>query len=278
MERYEHHNYLTTNKLCPFKLGTILGNAEEICNWHSNVEFIIVTAGEGKIRYGGDDITLKAGDISLINSNVMHRLYTDGEFCYHYFIVGERFCIENGLDISEFILEPKVSDETMCSLYLAVVDRYREKEADENVMSVMALRSAALALISYAFSNYSKPQDSKREAGASSEEYIKRVVSYLNEHYTEALSLDSIASFCGVSKYHLSREFKNRTGQTVFSYMSMLRCKKAAMLLSEGKSVTETAYACGYESLSYFSRAYRKRMGVAPSEYKAELDPHTKNI
>ena len=270
MERYEHHLKIINNKLCPFKLGTFAGNVDDVCNWHSNIEFIMVTSGEGKIRYGNDDITLKTGDISIVNSNVMHRLYTEGEFCYYYFIVGERFCIENGLDISEFVFERRVHDQTMCSLFFEMIERYKKKEADENSISIMALRCAALSLISYAFSNYSKPQEHKRGAGANSEEYIKRALTYLNEHYTEAVSLDGIASFCGVSKYHMSREFKNCTGQTVFSYVNMLRCKKASMLLAEGKSVTETAYACGYESLSYFSRVYHKRMGVSPSEFRMD--------
>ena len=75
----------------------------------------------------------------------------------------------------------------------------------------------------------------------------------------------SIAAMCGITKYHLAREFKRITGQTVLTYLNALRCKKAQLLLSEGKTVTEAAFESGFESLSYFSRTYKRIMGAPPS-------------
>ena len=80
------------------------------------------------------------------------------------------------------------------------------------------------------------------------------------------LSLDTLASLCGVTKFHLMRQFKQYTGQTIFSYLNHLRCQNAELLIAEGNSITEAAYASGFESLSYFSRTYKKHMGTAPSK------------
>ena len=153
-------------------------------------------------------------------------------------------------------------------LYLAVVEKFAQNEREEHAITVLALRSSVLSLLHHVFANYSKPID-KKEINNASEEYIKRAVTYLNERCTEEIQLDSLAEFCGISKYHLAREFKKHTGQTVFSYLNKLRCKQASLLLSEGKTVTEAAYACGYESMSYFTRVFTKYMGVAPSVFKA---------
>ena len=197
----------------------------------------------------------------------MHRLYSSGDFQFYYFIVDDRFWTENGIDITEYSLEPKVTDAELNALYLAMVGKYEKKNNIGDALSVPLLRAAVLNFLCYILSHYSKPVK-EREAVSASEEYIKRAIVYLGEHYTEDVTLEGIAAFCGVSRFHLAREFKIHTGQTVFSYLNMLRCKKATMMLSEGKSVTETAYACGYESLSYFSRVYRNRMGTSPSSIK----------
>lgn len=266
MDRYEHHADITQNKLCPFKIRHI-SCVEDVFNWHKNIEMILVTDGEGFIHHGTEKMHLKKGDVSLICPNVMHRLYSSTDFKFYYFIVDDRFWFENGVDISQYSFEPKVSDAELNSLYLAVADAYEKKKESNDAASVLILRSAVMNLLSYILVHYARPAKEK-EAVSASEEYIKKAVTYLVEHYTENVTLDGIAAFCGVSKYHLAREFKSRIGQTVFEYINTLRCKKATAMLSEGKSVTETAYACGYESLSYFSRVYRKKMGTSPSVIK----------
>ena len=268
MERYEHHADITKNKLCPFKLRHV-PCVEDVFNWHKNVEIVLVTHGEGFIHHGTDEIPLKEGDIVLIEPNVMHRFHSSVDFRFYYFIVDDRFWTENGIEISDYSLEPKVRDGELCALYLAMVEKYEDNRNNASAVSVPLLRAAVLEFLCYIIMHYAKPTG-EREATSASEEYIKSAITYLGEHYTENVTLDSVAAFCGVSKYHLAREFKNHTGQTVFEYVNMLRCKRASLLLSEGKSVTETAYTCGYESLSYFSRVYRKRMGVSPSGIKSE--------
>ena len=91
---------------------------------------------------------------------------------------------------------------------------------------------------------------------------------YMEYRYNEQIGLDDLAKFCGITKHHLSREFKRFTGQTVLTYLNTLRCKSAEVCLSEGMSVTETAFECGFESVSYFSRTYKKIMGAPPSAAK----------
>lgn len=266
MERYEHHADITRDKLCPFKLRHV-PCVEDVFNWHKNIEIILITDGKGFIHHGTDEIALKKGDITIISANVMHRLYSSGDFKFYYFIIDERFWLENGIDVNKYSFERKVTDSKLNSLYLAVAEKYEKKNSIGDALSVPALRAAVLNFLCYILAHYAQPVTEKKTVSAS-DEYIKCAITYLGEHYTEDVTLEEIAAYCGVSRFHLAREFKNRTGQTVFEYINMLRCKKATMMLSEGKSVTETAYACGYESLSYFSRVYRNRMGTSPSSIK----------
>lgn len=65
----------------------------------------------------------------------------------------------------------------------------------------------------------------------------------------DKLSLDDIADHIGISKFSLSREFKKLTGNTVVSFINILRCSEAKRLMEKGMSVSSAAYACGFENL-----------------------------
>ena len=88
-------------------------------------------------------------------------------------------------------------------------------------------------------------------------EYIKKAVGYISDHYNETLDLQSISNYVGVSKYHLSRQFKLFTGSTVFETINVYRCNQAKHDLKKGATVSEAAYRCGFNNLSYFSRTFK---------------------
>ena len=88
---------------------------------------------------------------------------------------------------------------------------------------------------------------------------------YINEHYSEDLSLDFLANEFFISKYHMMRRFKDETGYTIHNYVTEKRLLLARQLLQSGKLVSDVCYLAGYQDYSTFSRAYRKRFSVPPS-------------
>ena len=94
---------------------------------------------------------------------------------------------------------------------------------------------------------------------------VRQSLSYIHEHISAPLSLEGIASQLYVSKYHLSREFKKHTDQTIFTYLNTLRCRNAEISIRNGQTVTQAALENGFDSLSYFSRTYKRLMGTPPS-------------
>lgn len=92
---------------------------------------------------------------------------------------------------------------------------------------------------------------------------------YLDRHYTEPLTLDSIAQAMGVSKYHLDRVFLTGTGCTPMQYITRRRMARAQVLLaSTDQSVQHIALQCGYNSYTYFTSVFRKNVGKSPREYR----------
>ena len=98
---------------------------------------------------------------------------------------------------------------------------------------------------------------------------ISRVKSFLDEHYEEKLSLESVASHFFIDKHYLTRLFKEQYGVTLVTYLQQVRITHAKrMLRFTDKSIEEIGLECGIGELNYFSRVFKKLEGVSPSEFR----------
>lgn len=110
-----------------------------------------------------------------------------------------------------------------------------------------------------------------REAhtNASKKMEISQVKSFLDEHYKEKLSLESVASHFFIDKHYLARLFKEQYGVTLVTYLQQVRITHAKrMLRFTDKSIEEIGLECGIGELNYFSRVFKKLEGVSPSEFR----------
>ena len=98
---------------------------------------------------------------------------------------------------------------------------------------------------------------------------ISKAVKYINENLNQELSLDSVASYLGISRNYLSNLFKLKTGTRFSRYINVQRIKKSKALLSfSGLSMEKIAKKCGFNSQSHFSTTFLRLEGQTPSEYR----------
>lgn len=96
----------------------------------------------------------------------------------------------------------------------------------------------------------------------------KKILDYLNEHYTEQISLQDVADYMGVSGTHVSRLIKNDIGETFITLLNKIRIKESIRLLrSGGYKVYEIAEMVGYSNYAYFYQIFKKHTGVSPKDY-----------
>jgi two-component system response regulator YesN len=100
-----------------------------------------------------------------------------------------------------------------------------------------------------------------------SAQVVRRVKRHLEEHYRDAVSLDRLAALVGMSKFHLSRTFRNLENETIIGHLQRLRIGKAKLLLSQGESVAEACRHCGFSDPAYFGRIFKKLVGVPPAVF-----------
>ncbi|MEC4113526.1 AraC family transcriptional regulator [Myroides pelagicus] len=103
--------------------------------------------------------------------------------------------------------------------------------------------------------------------------YIKMVndvVDYINQHYTDELSLALISNHIGVSSFHFHRLFSQIAGISLNRFITLVRLTKAATLLKNNRemTITEIAYSSGFSSLSLFSRVFVKHYAMTPTDFQ----------
>ncbi len=98
---------------------------------------------------------------------------------------------------------------------------------------------------------------------------LVRAKEYIDLHFPDDDVLDSAAAICSVSRRRFNDIFKKYVNSTPNDYLIDRRCTFAKQLLSTGAmSIADIAYTCGFENPYYFSRTFKKKTGLTPSEYK----------
>lgn len=98
---------------------------------------------------------------------------------------------------------------------------------------------------------------------------LLRVTHYIDEHYSEGVSLEEVAEATGISRYYVSHLFKELMDSTFVGYVNELRLNHAAMLLATTDSpIIEIASKSGFNNLSNFNRAFKMYFGKTPSAYR----------
>ena len=96
---------------------------------------------------------------------------------------------------------------------------------------------------------------------------VDQVVEYINDHYSEPLTLDDLSERFFISKYHLLRKFDRQVGTTVHRYILQKRLLIAKQLLGSGVAPSEACQHCGFGDYANFYRAFRAEYGITPRQY-----------
>lgn len=260
--RYETHNI--NNSVLPFIFHPSfkLSRRVKIPNWHKNVEILQCIDGEGFVRCGTEVIPLLKGALVTVNSDVLHSIGTDSRLEYRCFIPDNEFFISNGIPVDKLYFCPYSDSPLLVELFDRVCQGFLDLKA-EDYKSVARLRSNVLSFC-VALCEFSTPKAPLPEEN----DYVKEVIYYIRQHLSEPITLDKLSLAVGVSKFHLARQFKKYTGNSIIQTVNRIRCAEAQRMLEQGISVSAAAEACGFSNHSYFSKTFYSVTGRLPSQTK----------
>jgi AraC family transcriptional regulator len=99
---------------------------------------------------------------------------------------------------------------------------------------------------------------------------VERAKEYMANHFTEDISLQQVASYSNVSPFHFSRIFKTFTSHSPHQFLLGIRLKNAEMLLrSTSSPVADVAFTSGFNSIEYFTAAFRQKYKNPPARFRA---------
>ena len=99
--------------------------------------------------------------------------------------------------------------------------------------------------------------------------YIKKANAYILENYNKKIKIDDIAKYVNVSKSYLEHQYKKYMGQTILSFINLLRVQRAEkLLLNSSKSISEIAVMVGYKDKNQLNYEFKKKTGMSPRDFK----------
>ncbi len=218
----------------------------------------LVTRGEGQLIIGEESYELKRGSVFLIFPGTIFRLSCTDDFEYAYIsFMGKG--IEEILFDMEIDKSIKVYNglEHLVGMWLESLRRIDEQNADILPVSVL------LYTISYLTNGNASSlrQDSS--------DIAQNIVNYVTKHYDNPeISLRHVAGVFNYTQKYLSGLFKKKNGTGFCEYINNLRIKKAVTLIDGGlKEISMIAEKCGYSDSLYFSKVFKSKTGLPPTEY-----------
>lgn len=155
--------------------------------------------------------------------------------------------------------------------YLREMEQYVKVGAPESPIMIRTLFAQALVILNRLLDkDLTTTVESVHKGLAVQEQYDDRVVeilSVIEDHLSETLSLEQLARDFGVSKHYLSRLFKRDTGYTLHEYVTNKRIMHAVSLLSNGATALEASQHSGFGDYSNFYKAFRYVTGLTPHQF-----------
>lgn len=256
-------------------------NREYPWHWHNTVQFFRILEGELDYILPSGTYTFRKGDIGFINSNILHmlRCQPDKHCVFEEHVFPPHFV--GGL-LQSAIMERYVSpitDYKDFDIFRFPVDheffpQFETYLKESNSLYVRQTQFYEIYIhekISLAwtlFYEMSKPFR-KKATHKSSTTRLKHMLSYINDHFTENLTIPMIAEAGLCSYRECTRTFSQQLHTTPLDYLTGLRLTYACNLLKQTRySITEVASRSGFNSSSYFSKIFRQNFSMSPKDYR----------
>lgn len=236
---------------------------------HDDFLLIYCLEGSGRVEFGTQHKRriIRAGDLLVLPRGTPHHYWTDQKDPWSI------YWIHFDGSLSQSFVDQLIIDSQSPLLNLGIHSRLVS-----DFEALLDTRQARHHLASYLHSANQMRQLMthiallKPLARLQQEETLdlEKIHSLMQARLHEQLDVETLAAAVSLSKYHFIKKYKALTGTTPINHFIQLKIERACYLLDvTNKEIKEIAWAVGYEDAYYFSRIFRKMMGISPSQYRA---------
>ena len=230
-------------------------------HWHDEYELLYFNKSTALLKLENKSFEMSAGTCAIINPGELHSVSSKkGAEC------GVIALVFKLLDVFENY--ENFFDEN--PLPIAIFETYQK-----TINPTLSIKSQIYNLL-YQLQVQNKIKTAIN--APSQQSNIKKVLSFMENNYSENSSIAQLAKEAGLSKYHFIRVFKSYTDQTPIKYLNQIRITKAKELFKTGNTdVTNTAMQVGFENISYFIKVFKEINGVTPLKYMKSMNEPIEN-
>lgn len=260
-------------------------------HWHHAAEILFITKGSYLFEINLETYRLNAGDICFLNSGDLHQITGLEADTTHEVVIFDPHILEFVYpdEVQEQVIAPFLNHErifknTLCTedpIYpcaAPLIQRLLRLAAKAKHNWYLSCKLLLLELLSVMTEvGFLQQKDLAWSAADKLKvSRYKEIVSYIEKHYAESISLKDLADTVSCNGQYLCRFFKEITGSSPIQYLIAYRIERACILLSDTTmSVLEISMECGFDNASYFIRKFRQLKGCTPKQFRKAGNTNT---
>ena len=252
-------------------------------HWHNELEIVVILSGEVSVFIAGCEITLKAGEGYFANSGILHSEKLLSKTGWQHCMVFSPRVIASPDDIIwNTYISPILSHKNLPFIrlspktpwqkeILSLAEKAWQYGASEKLDYALTVRSSLSQITSLIVHNIDTETEHPFTSKTQRDELrIKKTLYYIETHYHEQITIDDIAADADISVSTLLRLYHDILHTTPIQYVLQYRLERIReeLLLNPDSSISETAFSCGFNDISYFNRCFLKKYGCTPSEFR----------
>lgn len=257
-------------------------------HFHPECELVYILEGNGKRIVGDSVAPFSPGDVIFLGSNVPHVWYSDKVYYQKgtgltsraiviYFnseIFGRNFYALNETQGLKKLFHKaergiQITGQAGKKLGKLVEQMPHKKNLDRitgllQILQLLATTREYEQLASIGYQHTYASKDNHK---------IDEVFRYVSQHFSRHITLEEIAGFCNLTPQSFCRFFKKRTQKTFIDFVNEFRISHATKLMAEKEdlSISEIAYGCGFNNISYFIKAFKSNTGMTPKQFRNKI-------
>lgn len=246
-----------------------------VYHWHFECELLRIISGHFLLTINNQLYRLSAGDIIFIQDGMLHGGMPQD--CVYESLVFDMKLLLKDNHICRQQVEAIMSHELLIYQKLPGDDLFLRQTTDTLFQAMYAkyagyefiVQGSLYLLIGFILEHklYSLRTKEKEQVSYRLKQ-LKQVLRYIEEHYAEEITLETLASLAGMNPKYFCRFFRQITQRTPIDYLNYYRIECAREQLSTtDTTITEVALNCGFNDISYFIKIFKKYMGITPKQY-----------
>lgn len=266
--------------------------AEEGMHYHDEMEVLLILRGTAKCKIHNVLYTLKKGDVLIIDTKDMHRIYdTSKDVLMLDMYIDLQFYTDlyPNIDYMIFACEDYSKNSTLkyqdLQKRVSVLKHHIAKtalvyinEPDNKTLQMDCLNDLIFTLVNQFQGFFIEDNKFKADRANPSDIDLNRlyqIIKYIYLNYDKKITLEDLAEIVYLNPYYISHLIKNTSGLSFQNFLNYVRLEYAEKLLYENHlTLTQISESCGFSSLSYFNKCFRIWYDMTPAEYRKKLVPH----